>query len=559
MRFKLFILFTISFVVAHSQNLNIIKHVGEFGIDETRSLIITRWDDSLSATDLSNYSSVSLSLDNRPFTFSSAPSNLGLNQNYFIGDNLTGNVYTLYFTNLPLVSINSTSTIIDDPKVLADFTYADQFQNVSSQIGIELRGASSLSFPKKTYDLELWADAAGNDSRDLSFAGMRDDDDWVLDALYNEPLRIRSFLANKLWLDLHSPHYLNDEPNAKAGADAAYVELFVNGDYRGIYNLMEQVDKKQLQLKSYNGSVRGELYKGETWGASTFWNTPVIDNTSRYWGGFEMKYPDEDDITDWTPVESFVDFVIDSSNTDFNSQIFTLFNKENFIDYFIFLNLLRATDNTGKNIYLAKYRNGFPYFHTPWDLDGCFGTIYNGNQENITDDILSNGLISRILRQNPENVKETMALRWFELRNGLINDIELADRINTLFNKFTNEKIYERESLVYTNYNYDANDLNYIQNWITARTQFLDQYFGRFLSSDQLNKTEFKIYPNPARDYLEIQAESNLEGLEYTITNALGQMLRSGTISENEIDVNDLVPGIYLLSVDGNSVRFIKQ
>ncbi len=104
----------------------------------------------------------------------------------------------------------------------------------------------------------------------------------------------------------------------------------------GIYALGEQVDKKQLKLKSFNGSIRCEFYKGISWGASTFTELPQYDNNNRIWSGFEMKYPKEDDITDWSNLYNFVDFVINSSEINFEDNIIDKFNINNAIDYFIF-------------------------------------------------------------------------------------------------------------------------------------------------------------------------------------------------------------------------------
>jgi len=130
--------------------------------------------------------------------------------------------------------------------------------------------ATRKVFRKKTFDLEFWTDATGVDNRNVQCGNLRSDDDWILDALYNEPLRLRSYVANKLWLDVHTPYYQTAAPEARAGADVQYVEVFLNGAYNSIYNLSEQVDRKQLQLEKFGDGDHGELYKGVGWGATTF-------------------------------------------------------------------------------------------------------------------------------------------------------------------------------------------------------------------------------------------------------------------------------------------------
>ena len=77
------------------------------------------------------------------------------------------------------------------------------------------------------------------------------------------------------------------------------VELVINNEYRGVYTLSERVDRKQLKLRKYeNGSIRGELYKGVGWGASTNTSLPEYDNKKILWGGQENKYPDPDPYID---------------------------------------------------------------------------------------------------------------------------------------------------------------------------------------------------------------------------------------------------------------------
>ena len=74
---------------------------------------------------------------------------------------------------------------------------------ISSNIGIEIRGGFSQTYPKKTYDIEFWNDPSGNETIDVQFGDLREDDDWILDAMYNEPLRINSYISHKLWLNLN--------------------------------------------------------------------------------------------------------------------------------------------------------------------------------------------------------------------------------------------------------------------------------------------------------------------------------------------------------------------
>jgi spore coat protein H len=203
--------------------------------------------------------------------------------------------YTVYFTSLPIVHINTRYAIVDAPSVYATFTMSEaNGTSTTSKLGIEVRGGTSQGYPKKSYELSFWADTLGNKNRDMKLLGMRNDNKWNLQALYNEPLRVNSKVANELWQEMSQLYYKDKEPDAKNGIAMSYVEVFVNNEYKGLYALTERIDRKQLKLKKYTNSIKGELYKGSDWGgAVTFTELPASYNTSLTWGGFEYKHPEE--------------------------------------------------------------------------------------------------------------------------------------------------------------------------------------------------------------------------------------------------------------------------
>ncbi len=547
-------------IVSFSQILTINIPENHFRIDENNSLIVSHFEEIDNYTNITGFNEIIIILGQNNFYFNSIPANLEYSDSYLITDVNTSNKYTLYFTQLPIISVESTSTIVDEPKILANFIYADNEQVLISNIGIELRGVTSQSYPKKTYDLEFWEDDIGEETKKVQFGDLRSDDDWILDALYNEPLRLRSYVANKLWLEMHTPSYLDEESNAKSGANVMYVEMFLNGQYNGVYNLSEQIDKKQLKLKSFTDNIRGELYKGISWGASTFTDLPSYDNASRVWSGYEIKYPKDDEITDWDNVYQFTDFVMNSSDIDFTNSIWTKFEVDNYSDYFVFLNLIRATDNTGKNIYLAKYKTDDPYFYVPWDLDGCFGTIWDGTNENITDDILSNGFINRVIEINPNNISSGISNKWFDFRDNILNNA-LSNSILEQYNFLQNNKIYEREAIVYPNYSFGQEDLSYMLTWLENRLAYLDTYFGSVLSIDEniLSIKTNVIYPNPAKNKVYITSTNSLIGKEFKIFNNLGQLSSKGVIENDFISIENLEIGYYLIRLENNSYRLIKE
>ncbi|GMN04645.1 hypothetical protein MTsPCn5_00330 [Croceitalea sp. MTPC5] len=388
--------------------------------------------------------------------------------------------FALYITRLPLIIIDVDTALNKDSKVLGTIDYYSSNKSVQSAVGIEFRGNLSLTYPKKTFDLEFWTDSIAKNPRDIQFMTMRNDDDWILDGLYNEPLRIRSYIASELWNAIHKPHYRALAPEAKSGFTQEYVEVFKNKRYLGLFTLSESVDRKQLDLvKNEDNLIKGELFKAESYeGAPAFEKAPEYNNLFPHWGGFRMEFPVIDYKSHWEDIADLVNMVVNASDAEFTANIGKRLNMTNVIDYFIFVNVLRATDNLGKNYYLARYDVAEPYFFVPWDLDGVMGIIQDGKRIATTDDILSNGLFDRLLRLNPNGYRNNLRLRWQTLRKKELGDATLFGQIEHLFSKLKEDKIYEREHGIWPNQRKLDEDYQYLESWVTKRLLFLDGYFN---------------------------------------------------------------------------------
>lgn len=521
------------------QNLNLVV------VNQSVVLINSTWTDS----------KTEIFLD-KNYTFETPQSTIEIGQSYTIIDPDTAEEFTLYFSQLPLVSISTTETIVDEPKVLASFRLVESdLTEIVSNIGIEFRGGYTQSLPKKPYSIEFWNDTTGDDTENYSLLGMRSDDDWNFQAMFNEPLRFRKKTNQQLWQMIHTIYYKDEEPEAINGITMQYAELFINGEYKGVYGVGEKVDRKQLKLKKYNGSIRGELYKGNSWGgAVTFDELPSYNNNSELWGGFEYKFPGEE--VDWENLYNFVDFVMNSDTNTFNDEYEDRFQVDNAVDYFIFLNLLRARDNTGKNAYIAKYKVDEPYFYVPWDLDGTFGINWYGGQDNTTNDVLSNGFYDRLVLDCSTNgFYEKLKNRWNELRGTVLTQNNIVALFETNFNYLQDNAIYEREHLAWSEYTMNPAQWTYMNTWLGNRLNYLDTKFNESCTigiEDFGVASNWTIFPNPADTFVSINNASD-NVLSITIYALTGQVILSKKLeaNQNRIDISNLANGIYLLQVQG--------
>ncbi|WP_426274168.1 M43 family zinc metalloprotease [Chryseobacterium sp. S-02] len=84
------------------------------------------------------------------------------------------------------------------------------------------------------------------------------------------------------------------------------------------------------------------------------------------------------------------------------------------------------------------------------------------------------------------------------------------------------------------------------------------------LGTNELNsirKSDVQVYPNPATDVLNITKVS--EKAKFEIHNAVGQLVKSGDIKNNQVRVAELIKGTYIITIKDNSltenIKFIKK
>ena len=118
--------------------------------------------------------------------------------------------------------------------------------------------------------------------------------------------------------------------------------------------------------------------------------------------------------------------VVNYEDDAFIAEIDELIHVDNFIDYYIFINLLSAFDNTGKNIFLGRKSEEDSFFIMPWDLEGSFGLLWDGSNVGYND-ILSNNLYDRLFELNPNNFNTKVKDRWFDLRIKILKSSVISE------------------------------------------------------------------------------------------------------------------------------------
>ena len=399
--------------------------------------------------------------------------NIRLNETYTVQITTKGMVkeLTLSFTNLPMVQIVTPNQIIDEPQKLARFTInysADSSNTMTSFVGIDFRGGSAQFNPKKSYGFSFLKTMDLGSKTSKALFGWEPKEDWILDALYNDGSRLRNKISFEIW------HAMN--PFQHQAIQSKWVELYVNNDCQGLYCLNEQMNAEQLNLTD----SEAVLYKATAWGdgATTFeYLSSAAPLFVDVWDGWEQKYPKPKDRIHWQPLYELRDLIVHKSALEFVRDIEEQIDLAIFIEYYIFLNLISATDNTGKNIIWARPNAQAPFFIIPWDLDGSWGRFWDGTNSNATT-ILSNKLFDRLLALNPNNFKGNLKRRWLALRGGVLSYSNLENVFEDSFNEIGRSDILAIENRTWNSRIHIQQEQQYIKNWTLTRLNFLDVYFS---------------------------------------------------------------------------------
>ena len=428
------------------------------------------------------------------------------------------NSSSIHFTYLPIMSITGTFSN-DYVEALVQFIFPGGQQVLRYKTRIKQAGASTNSVwvHKHNYHVKFVDD--NGEKMDVSFFGFRNDNHWRLDAGTRDMIRFRNYAANGLWADFGTKSYYADkQPGARSYIRGSHVEVFMNGSYHGFYNFTEFLDRKQLKLKKYaerevvadDGSTHLEVdMHGMLWKAiddtpQALFSLPsdTVDNTSGEWAGFELKYPDIDEVcpTDYSVLQNAVRFVARSNQSTFNSEAAEYFDLPVMVDYYLFITVVFGIDNACNNMVFACYDSAIDKKLTlaVWDLDATVGQHYADmdgyyhadviQPENELEDVPNNmcalkrnKLFTRVKAM--PGFMEAVKARYWQLRPTILCADSLVARYTAIYNRLDACGALDREAVRWS----DTGDIShrmlefpeefdYLCDWLRRRIAYLDTH-----------------------------------------------------------------------------------
>ena len=501
---------------------------------------------------------------------------------------------TFTSTNLPLVVLNTNGQVINDaPKINATMgiiwngpgtrnTWTDPKNDFNGNISIEIRGSSSQQFPKKSYGFETKSIALVD--MDVSLLGMPSEKDWILYAPYTDKTMIRDVLTYTL--DASMGHY---SPRCR------YVELFLNGQYQGVYVLMEKIKRNKNRVdiaKLLTTDTTGENLTGgyiikidkTTGGSGEGWYSGYLNNTNKSF--YQYDYPKSNEIT--TEQKTYIQTHVGNMETALYLEKFSgtgsyheFLNDSSFIDFMIVNELAKNVDGYRLSSYLYKGKSKLMNCGPIWDFNLAYGNAdyYNGwvttgfeYQNNLSSDYWQNPFWWNKLMRDPSYVQK-LKRRWSWIRKHEFSDTRIKFVTDSLVNLISEAQVrnYQRwtgviGSYIWPNYYVGptyASEVTWMKSWITQRLAYLDKMWPYDFTGNenQLASHSLSIYPNPFTDRLNIQLSTLENGMGYAeLSNIGGTLIRKINIeiqngqSQFEFsEIKILTPGMYVLRITQNN------
>lgn len=409
----------------------------------------------------------------------------------------------LQFTFLPIVEFNGVVNKLDFVTLPFSIIRPDD-DDIEALAKVRYRGSltNQTYVVKRAYRVKF-VDAEGNKLDIRPFADLREDNNWVLEGGAADLLRVRNYVSSGLWNEMATPpYYFAEQPKARTGSRGQLVELFRNGEYVGVYNMCEPIDRKQMRLVKYEENtlaIHGLLWKADDRTLVTLMDTmpPNVPNgyLTRF-DKFEIKYPDIEEVrpTDYSPLYNLGVLSAYGDTQTFEAEIGNRVDIPAIIDYYIFCEALFAFDSEGKNVYWGCYDRTVSEKLTPamWDIDVSFGqdwkyTNMHSDRVQPWNDFMNNmynhhRFLKRLRNLNVDNFNQKVNERYAELREFELSDESLCNRFIEVIDMLKRSGTATREQnrfapdpYLQQRIDFDS-ELAYILDWIPRRMKYLDDY-----------------------------------------------------------------------------------
>ncbi|KAB8031963.1 phosphodiester glycosidase family protein [Fluviispira multicolorata] len=419
--------------------------------------------------------------------------------------------FLLTFSKLPIFEIQKNSIqnhpIINDN--ILTFTDGLSTENLQAKIKMNTRGKGSLKNPKQSF--ALYGDNDLSKIFKEKFNVYSKSNEYSLYSSYLDSSMIREKFGHDLFNRQIAGNSIHENINM------SYIDVFIEGEYYGVYALMNTVNPSDLVFKNDSENL---------------FNMFEMNNQNVY----SIKKNNEDVLRDALLGKKGDLFSVSklhkngaglasfaNRNVICNPNFIQFFDKNYSQAYLSTILATQALDNITNNVHLAVYpalsknsiwntnelfSQDFKIYYIPWDLDmslgavgwmkdGAFDIDYSNYKEIYNNKAINTkltynvsienqaSLLTCYTRTNSEHIlfRNNFNKYWLENKRtseNHFNNIRLKNHLNNLFTHLEENGAYAREFKRWSSRSgskFTTYDLNKMMNWIDNRLEYIEKNF----------------------------------------------------------------------------------
>ena len=471
-------------------------------------------------------------------------------------------------TNLPTVIIHTTNAqdIVNKDlyiKGIVSIISDNGTKIYTDSLDIKGRGNASWNFPKKPYKLKLY--------NKVSLLGLpAKEKTWTLINNYGDKTLMRNLLANDLSKKLEMPY----TPAARS------VDVFLNGEYKGNYQLSDQVEvatgrvdveklkTTDITLPNLGGGYLIEMdayaYQEISWFTSILESVPVT-----------IHNPKDDEIV---PAQSaFIKSHFEKMEaalfavnyTDVTDGFRKYIDTETFLRHFLVGEMSGNTD-TYWSTYMYKKRNEDKFYFGPsWDFDIAYENDYrtypiNNNSEwiysttgsaatgvrEIVNRIFSDQAILAQLKNIYASYRNRAIINEGSLLQVIDDNAALLDqsqKLNFMRWDILGTQVHMNPQVLYT---YSAEVAN-VRNFVKNRLIWMDKKLGYIPSAVNVpEESKLHLWNSECNIHLEgLSGNATIQIIDIT-----GRIIKSEQAQDNYTTI--LKQGVYMIRISDEANKY---
>jgi len=383
-------------------------------------------------------------------------------------------------TNLPLFIIHSYSGLEPEDKndiIECNFCIInDNKIDVNNDGTLKIKGVESLKFGKKPYNVLFY-----NIQQPLNFSSKSRK--WALLGNYGDKTLIRNVLSFEISRIF----------NITFTSECVYVDLMINGQYKGTYNLCDKIEVSETRIRIKKLSKEDSLSKISGGYLIEVDGFAYLENSyfnSRKGVPITIKYPDVGDIS--SDQKNYIKEKFNDLEFEIYNNNITNIDIPSFVKFFLIEELIGNAESYW-SCFLYKERNDDSFYFGPvWDNEMTFDNdnrVYPINCKNdfIFNYGLSAGTMDKFVNQVLKNniVFNKTIQFWKEITESKLNASYLSNFIDEKVNLINESKNlnfmrwnFSNIKVSFTPKIYDSyeDEVSYVKEFVKNRINRLNNY-----------------------------------------------------------------------------------